>query len=408
MKRVRNPRRGVVDLLVDVWADCEAARARTLIVLITVALSVACLLASRAVAVTTGNQINESLASTALDTVRVSTVNPATLEVMPDPEDLPAPLSHSDLPTTEGVSTVIDAGLYLPLSTEAHAIRRTPSSDTPEDALLTASDATSLSLDDASTVPSSATSAWAGLNSARVALVGKDLVPVLGLPDRPTQADLAIHVGNEYFTVLGIVSSERNPGLNRSVVIPYGTGAAMDPQASPEIVVRTELGASSGVAGLLPDLLRPESPEMVNVTGAESLGGLRAEVATTLDRLLAVVGIALWILTLLIVASVSLSSVMSRVGEIGLRRALGYSRANVAAKFMVEGGILGVLGGMLGVGLGAVGCVAFFALVDWVPYVPVWLVAAGPAAGALTGVLATAYPALRAAAVQPAIAIRKE
>ena len=54
------------------------------------------------------------------------------------------------------------------------------------------------------------------------------------------------------------------------------------------------------------------------------------------------------------ITNVMVISVLERRGEIGVRRALGARRAHVAGQFLVEAGVLAVLGGLAGVTLGSV------------------------------------------------------
>jgi putative ABC transport system permease protein len=97
-------------------------------------------------------------------------------------------------------------------------------------------------------------------------------------------------------------------------------------------------------------------------------------------------------------------AVLERRGEIGLRRALGARRLHVAVQFACEATLLAGCGGVTGAVLGGFTTTVFAAARGWDAVVPVLLAAAGIAL--LVGAVAGLYPALRAARLVPAEALR--
>jgi putative ABC transport system permease protein len=101
-------------------------------------------------------------------------------------------------------------------------------------------------------------------------------------------------------------------------------------------------------------------------------------------------------------------SVTERTREIGVRKALGATRGEILWQFLVEAGVLTLLGGATGLLLGG-GLASLVAWVTPVPAsVPLWSVAVSLVAAAVTGMLFGLVPALRAARMAPVDALRQE
>jgi putative ABC transport system permease protein len=101
-----------------------------------------------------------------------------------------------------------------------------------------------------------------------------------------------------------------------------------------------------------------------------------------------------------------LAKFMRRAPEIGVRRALGASRKEIYAQFLIEAGTVGLAGGVLGLlltGLGVFGVTLVFAPdIARLATLNVSLIALTLLVAVLATVLAAFYPTWRAAQVQPA------
>jgi len=100
-----------------------------------------------------------------------------------------------------------------------------------------------------------------------------------------------------------------------------------------------------------------------------------------------------------------LAGVLERRREIGVLKALGWRTGAVARLFLLEGAVLGLLGGLAGT---ALGLAVYLGLYRSVGAGLLWAVLAGLGVPTLVGMLAAAYPARVAAAVAPAEAVRGE
>jgi putative ABC transport system permease protein len=144
-----------------------------------------------------------------------------------------------------------------------------------------------------------------------------------------------------------------------------------------------------------------------------------------------------WQGVLLVVASISLliggigimnimlASVIERTREIGIRRALGATRKHIISQFLVETGVLSIIGGLIGIGVG----VWLSLFLGWaVPKLPglpwvghyfppnpslpthiaLWSIAVSFAVAAMTGLVFGIYPARKAAQQDPIVALRHD
>ena len=108
------------------------------------------------------------------------------------------------------------------------------------------------------------------------------------------------------------------------------------------------------------------------------------------------------------VVGIMLISVTERTREIGVRKALGATPTEILWQFLVEAGVLTLLGGAVGlaIGGGLAWIVARFTPIPAV--VPLWAVVVSLLMAALTGMVFGLAPAARAARMDPVVALRQE
>lgn len=108
------------------------------------------------------------------------------------------------------------------------------------------------------------------------------------------------------------------------------------------------------------------------------------------------------------VVAIMMISVTERTREIGVRKALGATRGEVLFQFLVEAATLTLIGGLVGMGLGALIALAINVFTPLPAIIPLWSVFAAILASVITGIFFGLYPANKAARLDPVEALRYE
>jgi putative ABC transport system permease protein len=109
------------------------------------------------------------------------------------------------------------------------------------------------------------------------------------------------------------------------------------------------------------------------------------------------------------IMNIMLVSVTERTREIGLRKAVGARRQDILAQFLIEAVTLAVVGGLVGIGLGALGAQVISALVEgFRSVVAVGAILLATTVSAFVGLVSGIYPAWRASRLNPIDALRYE
>ena len=108
------------------------------------------------------------------------------------------------------------------------------------------------------------------------------------------------------------------------------------------------------------------------------------------------------------IMNIMLASVTERTREIGIRRAIGAKRRQIISQFLIETVVLSIIGGLIGIGLGVL--VPF--LITYFAGMPTVITAASIVLPLVisfgVGIIFGLYPAVRAAKVDPIVALRHE
>lgn len=240
----------------------------------------------------------------------------------------------------------------------------------------------------------------------RVAVLGPDAALRLGITS--LQQLPAISIGDHLYLVVGILRDVgRKPELLGSAIVPEGTARHYFGLAGPgTVVVETEVGAARLIADQARSALRPDDPRALKIAVPPEPRRVRDEIESDLNVMFLLLGGLSLVVGALGIANITLVGVIERTGEIGLRRAIGATRGQIAAQFLLESTSMGVIGGIIGAGVGILIVVAVSAYQVWTPVLDPVAPFLAPLVGGGIGLVSGTYPALRAATLEPIEALR--
>jgi putative ABC transport system permease protein len=203
---------------------------------------------------------------------------------------------------------------------------------------------------------------------------------------------------------------------DRDIFIPYWTFRKLYPASKDHfisaLVARGQMDqAQDEIRGLLRRRrhLKPDEPDNFGIATADSLISQFREIIDTVGLVMVVISSIGLLVGGIGVMDIMLVSVTERTREIGVRKAVGARQRDIAWQFLLEAVTLTGSGGLIGIALGWISSLLIRTLVPSLPStVPIWAVLAGFLVSAGVGLFFGIWPALKAARLDPIVALRYE
>jgi len=261
---------------------------------------------------------------------------------------------------------------------------------------------------------------------ARVVVLGHDVVDEL-FPDNPYPLNQKVKIKRIPFRVIGVMEKKGGSSFGSQdeiAIVPMTTAQTRlfsmhsstgGYKVSQIIVEATNKDRIDAASEQIMTILREQheidfsDEDDFTIISQEDIISIFGNITGVLTTFLgAIAGISLLVGGIGIM-NIMLVSVTERTREIGLRKAVGARRRDILWQFLLEAMMLSLIGGLLGIGLGALGAQIITTLIDdFRSVVTIQSVLLATGFSAAVGLFFGIYPARRAAMLNPIDALRYE
>ena len=255
----------------------------------------------------------------------------------------------------------------------------------------------------------------------RVAVVGATTAGNLGVTDPQALVGQSIRLGAQAFTVIGVFAPKGGAtGFNDpddEIVVPLSTARfglfGTENLRTISVLAPSEAQIPETMAEVQRIMRRAHRtpvgrPDDFQIRNQADFLNTLGETTQVFTYLLAGVATVSLLVGGIGIMNIMLVSVTERTREVGVRKALGASRATILLQFLTEAVVLCSLGGLIGVAIGWGTALALHSFLGWSTEVAPSSVIMAFAFSAVVGVIFGTWPARRAASLDPIQALRYE
>jgi ABC-type antimicrobial peptide transport system permease subunit len=248
-----------------------------------------------------------------------------------------------------------------------------------------------------------------------VAVIGynveKTLYPGESAIDKPIEIDGTV------YTVIGVLQKKKNTAIgggDNDITVPYRSYRKHYPQDDEHFITAM---AYPGMKAIAEDQIRGllrlrrhvplNKPDNFGISSAEQAGQQFNQIMSGILMLVVAIGSIGLLVGGVGVMNIMLMGVTERTREIGVRKAIGARKRDISFQFITEAVTLTGVGGVIGV-LFSLGLSFLVRLMDWPSFVPVGVIFLSLGVACSVGLFFGIYPAIKAANLDPVVALRYE
>lgn len=174
---------------------------------------------------------------------------------------------------------------------------------------------------------------------------------------------------------------------------------------------KTEDVMNNSTSAIMVDLVLNEGlvfGEDFMMVSMDSVSKIVSKVMSVLTTMLTVISVISLIVGGIGIMNIMLVAVTERTREIGIRKAIGAKRSSILTQFLVEALMLALVGGLIGLGISAIGCLIIGNVMGITIMMPLWVIGMSVGFCTLIGLIFGMFPAIKASRMQPIDALRRE